>query len=217
LTRLPVKTGAVILVLLFALGLGVLAQEEGEDPATITQDEFNQLKEKVDSLEKNVEELASLSEGLDQTVKSNQSAIAGLEEEQALISDSVTSIQNTLSENEDQWARIPELDSELKNLQGRFGKLVGELNKLDREADDEGQKVGELTEEVGSVSDELTEVRKDLAEIKENLKNIRENTFDNERRLENLEEDYKASARRNLLVAAGGIVIGLVAITLYWA
>ena len=217
MTRLPIKTGAVILALLFALGLAVFAQEEGDEPASVTVEEFNQLEETVDGLENRIEELASDTEGLNKNVNANQSAISELKGEQAKISDSLASLRDTVSEGKSQWESIPEIDKEINNLQGRMGKLVSELDKLDRQAADEGQKVGDLTEEIGSVSDELTEVRKDLVEIKDNLKNIRENTFDNERRLAALEEDYKASARRNLLVAASGIVIGLVAITLYWA
>ncbi|MFB6214710.1 MAG: hypothetical protein ABEI54_02470 [Candidatus Bipolaricaulia bacterium] len=105
---------------------------------------------------------------------------------------------------------------EFDQLRTRVNNLEGKVEELTQEISSEGGKESKLTEELRSVRNELAEVRTSIDEIKNNLKNIRENTFDNEKSLSALQEDYEASARRNLLVAASGIVIGLVAITLYW-
>ncbi|MCF7890806.1 hypothetical protein K9M78_06260 [Candidatus Bipolaricaulota bacterium] len=214
MTRIPIRAGAIIFVLVLALAFPVLAQGQGDE--AVAPEDFDQLRKRVDSLEGKVEELASASDRLDEVASSNESSIYSLKEEQAKIADSLASLRNIVSEGQEKWGSIPELRKDLETLQGRVEKLVSELGKINQETSDEARKTSELADELRSVRNDLAGVRTDIVEIKDNLKNIRENTFDNEKRLADLQESYQASARRNLLVAASGIVIGLVAITLYW-
>lgn len=144
MTRLPIRTGAIIFALVIALAFPISAQEQDEEPVSV--EEIDQLRKRIVSLEESVKE----------------------------------------------------------------------LEKLRSEASDGGRSAGDLAEELRPIRNDLTGLRTDLVEIEDNLKNIRENTFENEKRLATIEENYKASARRNLLVAASGIVVGLIAVTLYW-
>lgn len=218
MTNVSVKAGLVLFVLILFLTLPAFAQDQTEEEvSSVSEKEIDKLRQEVNKLGEQLEALSSEKEKLEEGVATNQTSIAELKKTQKDILSSVEKLQESLKSQEDRLAKLAKLEGELATLQGDMRGLVNELDRLDQGAAGEGEKIRELENGYESLLEETKGIREEVAGIGDNLKNIRENSFDNEKKLADIEEEYQASARRNLLFAATGIVVGLLGIALYWA
>ncbi|MBS3740178.1 hypothetical protein KGY47_02255 [Candidatus Bipolaricaulota bacterium] len=218
MTSISTRAGLFLFVLMLLLTLPAFAQDQAEEEApSVTEEEIAKLREEVKGLGDQLEALSSDKGELEEQVATNQASIAELKQTQKDILSSVDNLRESLKSQEDQLEKLSKLERVLAALQGDMKSLTNKLDRLDQGAAGEQEKIRELENNYKSLLEETQEVRKELSGIGDNLKNIRENSFDNEKKLADIEEEYQASARRNLLFAATGIVVGLLGIALYWA
>ncbi len=210
------RVGAFLLmaVLLFASTVAIAQETATTEEPEVTEEMIADLESQISDLKAQLEELRASEEELQGKVESNGSSIAALEKKESEVSAEVDKLKGTVEDQD-----VPGLRKELTNLTKGVESMNGKLNRLKAEADERDKVIGDLSSDLKSTGSELNQLEKinsTLEELESNLQNVRESAFNNERRLASLEKTYEDSARRNLLVAASGIVVGLLAITLHW-
>jgi len=218
LTGISFRTGLVFTVLLLVLFVPAFGQEgaDGTDQ-TFNAEEFEALKERVSQLEKEISDLAAKDNELRKDVTSNKQSLDSLEAGQSEMNESLKGLEETVKSQGSELDKVAELNERVSNLENKVKKLVGELGRLTGVDNSQEEKLSELEVNYNSLRGKINSLEGELGDLESSLAKLRENTFENEKRLANFEETYKASARRNLLVAASGIVVGLVGLTLFWA
>ncbi len=218
MTRTSLSTGVlafILIVSLFIPAIGQNGNEEGVQSAT--EEEFTKIQEEVEALRKTINELSSTNQGQNQELEANRTAIDQLKKDQKSLQGSLSDLEETVMNRETKLDRISSLNQRTGNLENRMKKLVDELGELDQRISSDGQEVAELKSSFRSLQEEVSNLSDELSDVESSLTEVRKNSFDNEKKLADLEETYRASARRNLLVAASGIVVGLAGLTLFWA
>ncbi len=218
MTGITFRTGLVFSILLLVLFVPAFGQEGAEGTEQpLTAEEFEALQERVSQLEETINELAAQKDELRKDVSSNQQALDSVEAGQTEMTENLKGLEETVESQGSELDKVAELDERVSNLENKVKKLVGELGRLTGVDNSQEEKLSELEVNYSSVRGKVSSLEGELGDLESSLAKLRENTFENEKRLANFEETYRASARRNLLVAASGIVVGLVGLTLFWA
>ncbi len=218
MTGISLRTGFILSILLLILFVPAIGQEgDGETGQSVTSQEFESLKERIDQLEGKIEGLVAESNDLNEAVSSNQKSLNSVKTGQSEMSKDLKGLENTVKNHGKELDKVAELNERVSNLENKLKKLVGELGRLNGVDNSQGETLSSLEKNYNSIERKLSSLEEDLSGFESSLTKLRENTFENEKRLASFEETYRASARRNLLVAASGIVVGLVGLTLFWA
>lgn len=222
MTRTSFRTGILLCILtLSLLFVPAFGQESSEDGTqAVTEGELEKIQEEVEGLREKLNELSARNEDLDEGLETNLAAVDELKEDQESLENSFASMEETVKDRETELDRVSSLEASVESLENKMEKLVDELGGLDQSTSNNEERLedlADLEDSHKSLREEVSDLSDEINEVKSSLTKVRENTLDNERKLASLEETYRASTRRNLLVAASGIAIGLAGLTLFWA
>lgn len=210
--------GLILSILVLVLFVPAIGQEGAEDAnQAVNPSDFEALKTRVSQLEEKLNNLTAENEGLRGIISSTQESVDSVEKNQSEIQETLSGLEDTVKNQGNQLEKISDLSERINNLENKVKKLVAELGSLNQKNSSNKEQLSQLEGKYNSAFGDISDLKGDLNDFESSLTKLRERTFDNEKKLANLQETYRASARRNLLVAASGIVVGLVGLTLFWA